>query len=222
MSNLEMSHESKERAESFCILTGLDPEKFLVSGVYEALKVFDEFVKHLPRNLLDPIKFGKVMQNNPELLYSLLEASGTSIVSELNELRDQVKDAHAMMENQRIDRLELLRDVAPYFKTVKYCLGTDEDHEEVSVLSEDETEDLPFWKITIALKNGTKITNILDHIEASQYFPGATIVEEDPDPNYDGPDSFDRPTDDIDFASDDDHESSDEEPPTWTDPESHI
>lgn len=189
----------KSRAEDFSIIAGLDLDQFTDVGIVEAIRVFDTFVKGLPQRFLEPQKFAKMMVSNVEFLYSLVEAVGSSLVSENVSLKDQLKDAHAMMDKARIETLCNLRDLSKSATTLKYLMDGDEEHS----FSESDDEDLPYWKITIVLPDDKKITHILDHIEASQYFNHAQRVEEDPHPEYDGIDSFDQvPADDFDTQED--------------------
>jgi len=212
----ELSPESQDRAETFAVLVNIDSDKLLQTGMQAALQTFAAFVSTLPKRFLEPSAFAKVLASNIEFLYSLIEATGTSITDELVSLRDQVKEAEAVCDDQRESTLDVLQRVSKFFKTQKFCLGDDEAHPEVE--SEDEFQDLPYWKVTVSLPDDTKITHILDHIETAQYFPNVEIVQEDPDPTYDGPEGF--PNDGV-----DDHFEPGTFPPSseWDEPdEEHL
>ena len=195
---MPLSPKTRERAENFCIYAGIDLEQFEDAGIAEALKTFDAFVKDLPPQFLEPKRFAKVLAYNVEFLYSLIESVGMALVSDNNNLNDQVKECHRMMDSQREQTLIDLSKLSKSIKTSKFMVsGTD-----AASFAENEEEDLPYWKVTLELPNGEKVTRVLDHIEASQYFNHVTVVHEDPHPEYDGDDALDMPQDDIDMIDD--------------------
>lgn len=196
--NKLLSENTAMRAEDFCIIAGIDLQDFLTTGIEAAIKVFDTFVETLPPKYNDKAVFKKMLLKNPELVYSMIEASGSSVVSRNVELVDEVKSASNMLDHQRELHLRDLSDLSINLKTERFSVYDSNNDDESTDVDED---DFPSWQITIHCPSGTttkKITHRVSHYEMSVFFNHATTAIENPDPDYDGADGDVSPLDDVD------------------------
>lgn len=154
--------------------------------------VWIPYWKNLPRALQTPRR----LISDKAIVYSLIEAIGTRIVSERVDLEDQLK---AQQQDASVQRHAFLRTLATTAEYAAACEAfdvsysadeTDPDEPFTDMDEPFDASDLadPLWKVCITFTNAKgskKITNILTHQEFVLHFSSvATVVSADPDPNY--------------------------------------
>jgi hypothetical protein len=195
--NKILSDSTCNRAEDFCIIAGISLQDFLASGIESALRVFDTFIESLPPKYSEPVVFKRMLLKNPELVYSMIEAAGSTIVSRNVELADEVKSASNMLDHHRELHLRDLSDISleMNLRTERFSLYEAGD-------PDDADDDFPTWQVTVFC-GSKKITHRVSHYEMSVFFNHAVTVSENPDPDYEGLDGETSPLDDIDNRFDD-------------------
>lgn len=181
-------------------LTSRREDLGLLIGAYDIHVALDRaisnvwvpFWRNLPKELCTP----RTLIHNKEILYSMLETVGSSIVSEKINLEEQVK---AYKEDQAIQRHAFLRNLSTAAEFAALCEAYDvtysaeeTDMDEPFASSEDmfegEEQTDPLWKVCVTFTGarGTKrLTNILTHQEFTQHFAHLAVrVSEDPDPDF--------------------------------------
>lgn len=207
------------RIEDFCLVAGIDKNHFDRAGMPEAVASFDAFLRGLPKKYHDPKFFFKMLINNFDFVFSLIESVGTAIVSENIELQDRLDEANDLIDGSHERNLKTMAAFAKVHPTYRWSYDGNSE-----TISEDDEDDLPTWKVTIDLGH-EKVTTTCDHFEMSTYFAKAQVVTEDPHPEYDGIDAFDVPRDDLQteedanfddsgFEDGDDDDDSGPKPPT--------
>lgn len=184
--DIRKCHNAKinSKVEDLALSVGVDPE-VVKAGLPEAMKVWDAFVSRMPDRLATPEKFKKVLANNYELLYNMLEASGLKLGHENTNLRDQVKELEVLHDDTHRQLLDLTKWFAAHpKKTTAVLFGLDDGVEGTALGSvSEEVDDLPSWKVTF--KSGKDVHSILiDHRDMSMHFHDLEVVTEDPDPGF--------------------------------------
>lgn len=182
-----MNAKLNSKVEDLALSVGVDPD-VVKTGLPEAMKVWDAFVSRMPDRLATPAKFKKVLANNYELLYAMLEASGLKLGHENTNLRDQVKELEVLHDDTHRQLLDLTKWFAAHpgkTTAVLFCLDDGLEGTALGSVNE-EVDDLPSWKVTFkAGKAGTDVHSILiDHREMSAHFHDLEVVQEDPDPGF--------------------------------------
>lgn len=181
-------------------LTSRREDLGLLVGAYDihvaldraVLNVWIPFWRNLPKALCTP----RTLIYNKEILYSMLESVGSSLVSEKINLEEQVK---AYREDAAIQRHAFLRNLSTAAEFSALCeaydvtySAEDTDMDEPFIADNDmfEGEDQadPLWKVCITFtgaRGKKRLTNILTHQEFTQHFAHlATRVSVDPDPDF--------------------------------------
>jgi hypothetical protein len=195
-----LSSLTLNRAEDFCIIAGIDMIDFIPAGMDQALATFDRFVEALPEKLCNPTSFKRIILRNPELVYSLIESSGSSIVKKNVDLNDEIKAASNMLDHQREVHL---CDLSTMSKELSLNVERFSIYETGDVDKHEDEDDLPTWQITV-YAGKKKITHRIDHFEMSKFFPHSVQVTTNPDPDYDGIDNDISPLDDVEGIADPD------------------
>jgi hypothetical protein len=172
----------RNRAHDLALHCGFQP-KVVMDGLPEAMAVWNAFISNMPNKLKTPAAFQKVLENNYELVYGMIEAAGLKLGSELVRLKDLVADQ------------ELNVDEA-YEETVRNT-GIAARHHPTFICKDDsgdishEDDGLPFWKVVVVFAGSKedmstfeRITIVVDHRDMARYFNKATVVLDDPDPAY--------------------------------------
>lgn len=188
-------YEMPDRQEDLGLLLGIGD---LPKALEHALRtVWVPFWSTLPRSLCTP----RTLIFNAELLYSLLECLGTTLVSDKLALEREVENFRADSQNQRAVLMRTLSDTAQFAAScqaynISYSAedaltsaGLDtpfEAEDSVNSGAEMDFDGDPMWKICIVLANAKsrkKLTHIITHEEFVTYFSSvAEVVSFDPDP----------------------------------------
>lgn len=180
-----MQESIKSKAADLSLHCGYQPGT-VFAGLPEALKVWDAFVSRMPDSVSTPKAFrDKVLTNNPELVYAMIEAAGLRLNTELVRLKDLVSDLEGQLDEAYDDHVLSLATAAKHHKALLYQML------DVEI---DEPDELPQWKVTVVYAGSVKEmgtyerhTCVIDHRDMARYFPRAEVVSYDPDPEYDGP-----------------------------------
>lgn len=178
------------RKEDFGLLLGIsDMDAALKKAVSE---VWAPYWKNLPSHLRTP----RHLVTNTDLIYTMLESVGSSLVSERVDLEDQVRGLRsdiAMQRNAFLHDLAVTSEFAASCQAFNVSYSPDDTDPDQPFNDEDLTfdpEDLPdpMWKVctTFVGPHGSKkVTNILTHQEFVTYFASISeVVTADPDPAY--------------------------------------
>jgi hypothetical protein len=179
------------RKEDFGILLGIDHVDSALDTAMQTVWV--PYWKNLPAALRTPRR----LIENKDLVYTMLEAVGSRLVSERIDLEDQVKGLRSDIASQRN---VFLRDLATTAEFSASCqafnvsYSPDDTDPDEPFSGDDDTlfdaEDLPdpMWKVCITFvgpRATKRVTNILTHQEFIMFFAGVSdVVTKDPDPDY--------------------------------------
>lgn len=180
--------------EDFGILLGIPDIDASLDAAIQS--IWTPYWRSLPRTLQTP----RQLAHDKEIIYSMLEALGTKLISERVDLEEQLK---AQRNDAITQRHAFLRTLSTTAEFAAACEAFDvsysaEEHDEDSLdtpfdLSEDvgfqdDSVIDPLWKVTVTFTNAKgsrKLTNILTHQEFITHFARiATQVSADPDPDY--------------------------------------
>jgi hypothetical protein len=210
------------RIESFCIYLGVSADDFVKTGMPTAIAQLGAFVEDLPPKYQEPKNFCKLLLNNFDFVYSLLEAVGGDAITRNHQLSEQLEELQSLFDDVHDQQLEDLSKVSKYHHTERWLIGGAEDQDVISIDADEEDsefgDDVPLWKITVFLgpdrDKAERVTTTCDHFEMARHFKHAVKVSEDPHPEYDGIDVFDVPRDDQPLATEEDwdDESGDHDP----------
>ena len=183
-------YELKDRQEDLGLLIG---SQDVASALDRAIAtIWVPFWKTLPKHLCTP----RNLISNKEIVFSLIESVGSSIVSEKIALEREIEHYR---NDSKYQRQTLLRTVADTAQFASECSAFNISYSADEMLDES-TLDTPFddvdaepgedsdpmWKICVVFVNAygqKKLTHIVTHEEYVEYFaPFATVVRHDPDP----------------------------------------
>lgn len=188
-------YEMTDRQEDLGLLLGLHD---VPKSLERALRtVWIPFWSTLPKSLRTP----RTLIFNAELLFSLLECLGTTLVSDKIALEREVENFRADSQNQRSVLMRTLSDTAQFAAS---CQAYNISYSAEDALTSDDL-DIPFapdepadhesgmdfdndpmWKVSIVLANSKsrkRLTHIITHEEFVTYFASvAEVVNFDPDP----------------------------------------
>jgi hypothetical protein len=196
-----MPNELKPRIDDLAASLGV-PAAAILTGLPEALKVWDTFVNRMPKRLLDPVSFRLALANNVELLYNMMEMAGLALGRETVNLRDELESAEAALEEKSNEHLDLMYKLSLAMPARIWCMDSGNGGDTAGYVSE-EPDDLPSWKVTVDLPNHTLASVIVSHADMARLFGHVQVTEVDPDPGYGGLGSSDTDGDmDEDHAGD--------------------
>ena len=191
----------KNRVEDLALMHGL-PVDNLEAGVKEAVQVFNRFVGNLPDKLKTPTEFTKLLADNYEIVYSLLESASLAVGNENTTLRDEITELEIALSGAHRANIALVALVHRVHKTYAFQLSEGGYRDDIvdadgplgfdDLGDEDEDEDtvhMPTWRVTVVLagslkdqKSYTRVTVHVTHATLAQLFPQAEVVAWDPDP----------------------------------------
>lgn len=174
-----------DKLSDLALTTGNNPQA-AATGLPEALRVWDTFVSRMPDRLATPAAFKKVLQNNQELVYGMMEACSLRMSQEALELREQISELELTNDESRDHLLELSAWLACNPGTVSTSLFQIDDGLGGTSLGDvdEESDGLPHWKVTFQV-GSEKHSIMIDHREMSLRFADVEVAAEDPHPEFD-------------------------------------